>query len=183
MHFNPYGGAAAELAAALVNIDPRAEPPTGPPNDPHSQLQRVVPSYHRSAETITAEMTPPLLAWARRLSEVFGQPDVDVLVDTVNGLLADSASRPYISRHDGLEPHIHFAHEHDDIVTRVRAFTAAGVAHVLCRDPARLGRCDGTDCAVVYVDTSRNGRRRFCSARCATRVHVADHRSRGARVV
>ncbi len=175
MHFNPYGGAASELAAALVNLDRGA--------DTVELIGQIVPKYHRSAEAITRESAAQILAWADRLSPVFGEPDLDRLVDTVNGLLADSASRPYISRHDGRDPHIHYAHEHDDIVTRVKAFTAAGLAHVLCLDPARLGRCDNDGCEVVYVDTSRNGRRRFCSTRCATRVHVADHRSRVARVV
>ncbi|WP_218158630.1 CGNR zinc finger domain-containing protein [Streptosporangium canum] len=33
-------------------------------------------------------------------------------------------------------------------------------------------------CDVAYVDTSRNGRRRFCSTRCSNRVYVADHRRR-----
>lgn len=178
MHFNPYGGAASELAAALVNIDPDGDPDTVT-----GHVARVVPLYHRSPEPITARMVPEILDWARRLAPVFGEPDTGRMVDLVNGLLADSASRPYISRHDGLEPHIHYAREDDGIVTRVKAFTAAGVAHAVCADPARLGRCDSAGCAVVYVDTSRNGRRRFCSTRCATRVHVADHRSRGGRLV
>ncbi|MGY4099847.1 CGNR zinc finger domain-containing protein [Nocardia sp. R16R-3T] len=37
-------------------------------------------------------------------------------------------------------------------------------------DGARQG------CGSVFVDTSRNGRRRFCSTRCSNRVHVAQHR-------
>ncbi|MEO3867710.1 CGNR zinc finger domain-containing protein [Nonomuraea sp. B12E4] len=36
----------------------------------------------------------------------------------------------------------------------------------------------GGRCQVVYVDTSRNGRRRFCSPGCANRVNVAAHRAR-----
>jgi predicted RNA-binding Zn ribbon-like protein len=63
-------------------------------------------------------------------------------------------------------------------VGRVKAYTAAGLAHAYCQDPGRLGRCDRDGCDVVYVDTSRNGRRRFCSTRCSTRVHVARSRSR-----
>lgn len=173
MHFNPYGGPAAVLAAELVNLDAGDE----------DAVRELVPRYHRSAEPVTPASAGQILDWAGRLSPVFGEPDLDRLVDLVNGLLADSASRPYVSRHDGRDPHIHYAHERDDIVTRVKAFTAAGVAHVLCLDPARLGRCDNDGCDVVYVDTSRNGRRRFCSTRCATRVHVADHRSRVTRVV
>ncbi|GAA5119647.1 CGNR zinc finger domain-containing protein [Pseudonocardia adelaidensis] len=59
---------------------------------------------------------------------------------------------------------------------RIKAYTAGGLAHPLCEDPGRIGRCDR--CGTVFVDTSRNGRRRFCSARCANSTHVADHRKR-----
>ncbi|MFC0105107.1 hypothetical protein [Kibdelosporangium aridum] len=83
-------GPAAELAAALVNIDRGAE-------DTVELIGQIVPKYHRSAEAITPESAAQILAWADRLSPVFGQADLDRLVDTVNGLLADSASRPYIS--------------------------------------------------------------------------------------
>ncbi|MBP2327484.1 hypothetical protein JOF56_007869 [Kibdelosporangium banguiense] len=175
MHFNPYGGPAAELAAALVNVDGAvarggaAAPVVG----------EIFQAHNRTTRSVTEPEAVRILEWAAdRLSPVFGEADVDRLVGLVNGLLRDSASRPYISQHDGRAPHIHYAREDDDPVMRTMAFTAAGVAHVLCLDPARLGRCDNDGCETVYVDTSRNGRRRFCSTRCATRVHVADHRSR-----
>jgi predicted RNA-binding Zn ribbon-like protein len=174
VQFNPYGGPAAELAAALVNVD-RAVIAAGTALDAVRELFQL---YNQTARVVTAAEAVEIVAWGERLSPAFGERDLDTLVGVVNGLLADSASRPYISRHHGRPPHIHYAHEDDDAVTRTRAFTAAGVAHVLCLDPARLGRCDNDGCDVVYVDTSRNGRRRFCSTRCATRVHVADHRSR-----
>nr|WP_255375661.1 CGNR zinc finger domain-containing protein [Saccharomonospora sp. CUA-673] len=44
----------------------------------------------------------------------------------------------------------------------------------------RLGRCDADDCARVYADVSRNGRQRFCSARCGNRATVRRHRARRA---
>jgi hypothetical protein len=174
MHFNPYGGPAADLAAALVNVD-REVIAGGTAAATIRELFRV---YNPTAGPVTPAEAAEIIAWADRLSPAFGERDLDRLVGVVNGLLADSASRPYVSRHDGRPPHIHYAHEDDDAVTRTKAFTASGVAHVLCMDPARLGRCDNEGCDTVYVDTSRNGRRRFCSTRCATRVHVADHRSR-----
>jgi predicted RNA-binding Zn ribbon-like protein len=33
-------------------------------------------------------------------------------------------------------------------------------------------------CAVAFTDSSRNGRRKFCSVRCANQVNVARHRGR-----
>lgn len=43
----------------------------------------------------------------------------------------------------------------------------------------RLKRCEGSRCALVFVDTSRSGRRRWCSMeRCGNRAKVAAHRRR-----
>jgi predicted RNA-binding Zn ribbon-like protein len=174
MHFNPYGGPAAELAAALVNAHQRGVARA----DAATVVRRLFEEHNRARTAVTTREAVAILDWSARLSPAFGERDVSRLVDVVNGLLRDSASRPYISTHDGRAPHIHYASEDDDEVTRTKAFTAAGLAHVVSMDPARLGRCDSAGCVTVYVDTSRNGRRRFCSTRCATRVHVADHRGR-----
>lgn len=43
----------------------------------------------------------------------------------------------------------------------------------------RLKRCQGSRCALLFVDTSRSGRRRWCSMdRCGNRAKVAAHRRR-----
>jgi predicted RNA-binding Zn ribbon-like protein len=44
---------------------------------------------------------------------------------------------------------------------------------------ARLKRCEGSRCALLFVDTSRSGRRRWCSMeRCGNRAKVAAYRRR-----
>jgi predicted RNA-binding Zn ribbon-like protein len=42
----------------------------------------------------------------------------------------------------------------------------------------RLGVCAAARCARVFVDTSPNHTRRYCSERCATRANVAAYRAR-----
>jgi predicted RNA-binding Zn ribbon-like protein len=42
----------------------------------------------------------------------------------------------------------------------------------------RFGTCTAAGCTDVFLDTTRNRSRRFCSERCATRSHVAALRSR-----
>jgi predicted RNA-binding Zn ribbon-like protein len=43
----------------------------------------------------------------------------------------------------------------------------------------RLRRCQGSRCSLLFVDTSRSGRRRWCSMeRCGNRAKVAAHRRR-----
>jgi len=168
VHFNPYGGAAAQLAAALVNADPR-----GTAED---LLDLLREHGYKPLGALSAGQARDLTAWARRLEPVFaGETD---RVAHLNALLAETAARPYISTHDDRPPHLHFAPAAAPTPDRVRAFTAAGLAHVVCEAPDRLGRCARPGCATVYVDTSRNGRRRYCTTRCANRVQVARHRAR-----
>ncbi|MFD9005177.1 CGNR zinc finger domain-containing protein [Streptomyces sp. NPDC059582] len=54
----------------------------------------------------------------------------------------------------------------------------------LLTDPvarAGLRQCEGDNCPIVYLDTSRGGRRRWCSSEvCGNRERVARHRRRAA---
>ncbi|NIH83453.1 CGNR zinc finger domain-containing protein [Amycolatopsis granulosa] len=168
MHFNPYGGPAAQVAAGLVNM----------PDADAAELLRMMRDAGMSLTRLTDADAREARAWGRRLRPVFTEPGPDRRVDLVNGLLAETACRPFVSRHDGLPAHLHYAAEDDPLPRRIRAFTAGGLAHLMCEDPDRLGACARDGCEIVFVDTSRNGRRRFCSTRCATRVHVAEHRAR-----
>ncbi|WP_241194234.1 CGNR zinc finger domain-containing protein, partial [Streptomyces sp. SID10115] len=54
----------------------------------------------------------------------------------------------------------------------------------LLTDPvarALLRQCEGDNCPIVYLDTSRGRRRRWCSSEvCGNRERVARHRRRAA---
>ncbi|WP_067692757.1 CGNR zinc finger domain-containing protein [Nocardia jejuensis] len=163
MHFNPYGGVAAELAVRLVNAAPDRD-----------LLELLDEAGYKPIRTLDARQIAELRRWTTRLEEVFTAPTVELL----NGLLAETTSRPYISTHDGRAPHLHYSAEEAPTDERVKAYTAAGLAELFCENPDRIGRCAREGCGLVFVDTSRNGRRRFCSTRCSNRVHVAEHRVR-----
>ncbi|HVX44076.1 MAG TPA: CGNR zinc finger domain-containing protein [Mycobacteriales bacterium] len=170
MHFNPYGGLAAQLAAATVNLGPDASA---------SDLRRLFDAYgYLPGRRPSAAGATELGAWAARLRELFAEPDRDARVELANALLAATAARPFISQHDGRAPHLHFAAADAGLVDRFKAYTAAGLAHAICEDAARISTCGREGCATVFVDTSRNGRRRFCSPRCANRVNVSEYRKR-----
>lgn len=54
-------------------------------------------------------------------------------------------------------------------------------SYVLGRELVEYGRsrvkvCASTPCHEVFIDKSKNGRRRFCCKRCSTRFHVKKHR-------
>ncbi|PWK87376.1 CGNR zinc finger protein [Lentzea atacamensis] len=165
MHFNPYGGTAAGLAAKLVNADP-ATP----------LIDVLKASDYKPLGSLDAWQERDVRDWVERLRQVFRAPTVDLL----NELLAESSTTHYISTHDDRAPHLHYAREDAPTDVRVKAYTAAGLAALFCEDAQRIGWCGRDGCDTVFVDTSRNGRRRFCSTKCANRVAVANHRSRQA---
>ncbi|MGW0250390.1 CGNR zinc finger domain-containing protein [Nocardia goodfellowii] len=161
MHFNPYGGAAAELAAQLVN------------STPETDLQKLLDDAdYKPLGSLDQRQARELHRWIHRLDAVFTAPSVALL----NELLAETTSEPYISTHDGRPPHLHFSRMDLPTVERVKAYTAMGLAELFCEAPERIGRCAREGCELVFVDSSRNGRRRFCTTRCSNRVHVAEHR-------
>jgi predicted RNA-binding Zn ribbon-like protein len=157
VQFDRYANHAAENAAALVNL-------------------------HRDASPLTTEDLPALAALADDLAPLFSADDLHDAVRLLNDRLAETAVAPRVSMHDGRDPHLHVEPEGAGAVLRLRANCLMGVAAVLCDGGRlRLGTCAADDCERVWLDTSRNARRRFCSDRCATRTHVANHRARRAR--
>ncbi len=116
---------------------------------------------------------------ADRLHGVFTTTDPAVAADIVNSVLADARVLPRVSDHDGSGWHLHYHAADARAIDRLAAVAAMGLATALCTGGLqRLGRCDGNACRDVYVDSSRNNRRRFCSDSCGTSVHVAAHRAR-----
>jgi predicted RNA-binding Zn ribbon-like protein len=65
------------------------------------------------------------------------------------------------------------------VAQRLTAEVLLGLLEVVDRLGAdRLGSCAAAPCARVFVDTSPNHSRRYCSERCATRANVAAYRAR-----
>lgn len=55
----------------------------------------------------------------------------------------------------------------------------AGATLLAEGDPKRVRRCDAPGCGLWFLDTSKNGSRRWCSmARCGNRVKAAAHKRR-----
>ncbi len=113
-----------------------------------------------------------------RLREVFGTESDAVAAEVLNGLLAEARATPKVSVH-GDRPHLHFEPEDASPAAWLASVAAMGLSVVVCdHGSERLGVCDAHQCADVYVDTSRNRSRRYCSDTCATRENVAAYRKR-----
>ena len=72
--------------------------------------------------------------------------------------------------------------ERGDAAIVLLAPIALAAARLVTRvDPARLGECAAPECGTWFVDTSKGGRRRWCSmARCGNRTKAARHRRKQA---
>jgi predicted RNA-binding Zn ribbon-like protein len=118
----------------------------------------------------------------RRLRDVFelGTSGRDAeAVAELNGLLEAFPVQPRISGHDASDWHMHVSSRGASVSAEYLAGAVWGLAVWLCEyGSARFGICADERCGNVYLDTSSNCCRRFCSERCATRSHVAAHRAR-----
>ncbi|MEH0418368.1 CGNR zinc finger domain-containing protein [Streptomyces sp. B21-083] len=170
MQFNPYGGEAARLAADLVNSTALWTP---------RELEQILAVHGIAQRVLDPPQTLEIWEWSRRLAHCFGAQPLDERCEMINMLLAEAASSPRISLHDGT-PHMHYSAPGSAPAAHIKAVTATGLSYVVCSaSPTRLGRCARSVCKMAFVDTSRNGRRAYCSVRCANNDAVARHRAVG----
>ena len=175
MQFDDYHNRAARIAADLVNLH-------GGDADPGVDEIAVLLDDHDLPLVLGQDDLATVASLAGALRPVFTADDAIEAVGHLNPLLAGTRMAPHVSTHDGRPPHLHMDPPESTDVDRLRANCLMGLAAVLCDGGRmRLGACDAEACTDVYVDTSRNARRRYCSDRCATRTHVAAHRARRAR--
>jgi predicted RNA-binding Zn ribbon-like protein len=170
MQFNTYTVAGARVAVWLVNH------PVPGAADLTSELR----GHEVHEPTATAAEAAELQDWLPRLRAVFEAGDVGDKARLADALLVAADCRPRLVSHGGGKPfHLHYAPAETGLAARVRALTAAGLAHVIdSGGGGRLRACDRPGCGVAFLDTSRNGRRHFCSVRCANQVNVTNHRHR-----
>lgn len=105
--------------------------------------------------------------------------DSEAVVAGINTLLERYPLTPRISDHDPQRLHLHVAHRNAGIAELLISESLLGLATLVCDlGPGRLGVCSASPCTQVYVDTSPNRSRRYCSDRCSSRANVAAYRAR-----
>jgi predicted RNA-binding Zn ribbon-like protein len=114
-----------------------------------------------------------------RLRTIWTAGVVEDALHELNPLLAGiDVGIQVVQEGEGL--HMEYAFQPDmDLVRRLGALCALGVTALLqTYGIERLRACASSPCQDVYVDTSRNKSRRFCSDRCANRYNIAAFRDR-----
>jgi predicted RNA-binding Zn ribbon-like protein len=114
----------------------------------------------------------------RPVYEASAEGDGATVVDLLNELMVRHPITPRISDHAG-DLHIHAASKTQSVAELLVGEALIGLAFLVCEiGPTRLGTCDASPCTNVYVDTSPNASRRYCSDRCSSRANVAAYRAR-----
>jgi len=110
--------------------------------------------------------------------------DPSVGVDLLNALLISHPVHPVIVPAVGQarrerRPYQLSLSSSGSVSDRFTTGAVMGLAAVLTQfGPDRLGRCGLACCTGVFVDTSPNGSRRYCSEQCANRANVTAFRFR-----
>jgi hypothetical protein len=185
VNYTSYRDDAVVTAAALVNHLTPGIDGTRPyvvPPEPRARRTRARQITALAGGRLSPDDLDGLVALASRLRPVFEHCDageVDAAAKLINDLLRTYRSAPELSRHDGEPWHLHFHPAHAGVPEGWGAGCATGLAMVVgMGDADRIGVCTAPPCDRVFVDTSRNGNRRFCSPRCANRAAVAAFRAR-----
>lgn len=189
MNFGHYDDPSVDLAIDLINDYATAVRHVHPPDEQGAEthghpdtlpdLGAFLRAHHMDPSGVGDGDEQAAQRLADRLHTVFTVDDAARAVAVVNSLLVEAGALPQISGHDHEDWHLHYYPGDARPVDRLAVTAAMGLAIVLCTAGVRrLGQCAGSDCNDVYVDTSRNNRRRFCSEGCGNRTHVAAHRAR-----
>ena len=115
----------------------------------------------------------------RPVFEASAAGDTQAVIDGLNELMVRHPITPQVSAHDPTNLHIHAASKNQSVAELLVGESLLGLANLVCDlGPTRLGLCAATPCTNVYVDTSPNQSRRYCSDRCSSRANVAAYRAR-----
>jgi len=173
MNYDTYGSSAVELAIGLANAQL---------NDPSEVVTFLTAHAEWFSPGTSFDLTD---RESGRVMEIAGmvravavaRSQADVLA-RLNDLLAVARPRPYATDHDG-ELHLHYARPDASALEQLTTTVAMGISQVVIQHGwQRLGVCSAEGCDDVYVDTSRNASRRYCSNTCASRSTVAAYRAR-----
>ncbi|MEU0408293.1 CGNR zinc finger domain-containing protein [Streptomyces griseorubiginosus] len=172
MQLNPYGEDPVNLAADLANRRPA---------DPGELEERCLAAGVAPAGPVTrrdlVRTAEALDAWEK----VVDATDEAERAELLNRMLATAAAYPRMTDHMGTGWHLHYRDEGQSLGDVLYSLISVGTAlHLAGRGMHRLRRCELSECTLIFADTTRTGRRRYCSHRCANRDAVRRHRARTA---
>ncbi|NGN64539.1 CGNR zinc finger domain-containing protein [Streptomyces sp. A7024] len=172
MHLNPYGEDVVNLAADLANRRP------GDPAELTARCRAAGLALDDATPADLVRTMAALDAW-EKIVDADAEHDRAALL---NEMLATASAHPRLTNHTGTGWHVHYRDDHQPAGAVLHTLIAVGTAfHLSGRGMHRLHRCAVTECLTIFADTSRTGRQRYCSQRCANRDAVRRHRAQAAK--
>jgi predicted RNA-binding Zn ribbon-like protein len=128
----------------------------------------------------TTEELESVRALRPRLRKFWTVKDRDEAAALVNQILEEADARPYLSRHDAWDWHLHVTGPNAPLADRIAADAAMAFLDLIRADAlGRLRICAAEDCEDVLVDLSKNSSKRYCdTGNCGNRTNVAAYRAR-----
>ena len=134
-----------------------------------------------SAAELSPSHVPGLVSLAEELHSVFtalDRGDLDAAAAQINALLERCPAHPHLAK-DATGWALHHHPLDAELVGSWTAICAEGLAQLVGAGyGGRAHLCEAADCRRAYVDTTKNGTRRFCSTTCQNRVKAAARRRR-----
>ncbi len=169
----------ARVALALVND--LVITPTQPAAEILEQVFAFDPESVADRPGQRVEEMTALAHRLRHVIEAMHVGDVDLAASTLNELLAEAPAVPHLVRSDDGTWSLHHHPQRADFVLAWTSLCAEAMALLIGEGHAdRVHLCAAEDCGRAFVDTTKNGTRRFCSERCQNRVKAAALRRRRA---
>ncbi|WP_067890408.1 CGNR zinc finger domain-containing protein [Actinomadura chibensis] len=174
MRITGYKSHGVAAAAALVNAVTSA----GGDDSPDA-LRRILRDNEFFWQEFEDADAAEFRDWGRTLRPFFEAARVEDAMTMLNRLMLEIPMHPHLADHEPHGLHMHYAPPSSRLAHRFRATTLMNLAELIVEHGlGRTGVCAADGCDRVYADTSRAGRRRFCSESCANRTNVAAFRAR-----
>ena len=139
-------------------------------------LRQVIYGGHRAAESDLA----PLRELRDQLRSVFEARTPSTAATRLNRIFRICEFAPHMAYSSEQGWHLHPASDRMPTWRWLAAACALGLTYlVMDHGTERLGVCAASGCGKVFLDQSRPGNKRFCSLRCANRMHASAFRRRG----
>ena len=171
----------AELAVRLVNTASYSEDNVDRLATMDGLRDLVADREHLSGSGATRRDLEALRGLRTEFRKVFAAcaaGDGDGAAAQLNSLLIRHPVHPQLSGHDGQPWHVHFT-ESGTVADKYAAGAAMGLAIRLTElGLERFGVCQAPPCQGIFIDTSTNRSRRYCSERCLSRANVTTFRAR-----